>query len=258
METIVMGLRTHYISLGQGEPVLILHGWGASGRVYQAMAEQLAAKYRVIVPDLPGFGQSQEPNIPFCVDDYADFVLEFLKPMGIKRICLIGHSFGGRIIIKLANRALPFEIDKIVLIDSAGIRPQPSKKRGLRQRCYKIGKWFFTRKPVAKAFPGALEALRVRFGSADYAAASPMMRQCLVRAVNEDLTSLLPGITPPTLLVWGENDTATPVSDARLMEKTIPNAGLALIAGAGHYSFLDQPYVFRRILASFFRLEETV
>lgn len=255
MEKIVSGLRIHYITAGQGEPVLILHGWGSNLGVHQAMIEQLARKYFVIALDLPGFGQSQEPQRPFCVDDYADFVLEFLKDFAPERISLIGHSFGGRIIIKLANRDLPFAIARIVLIDSAGIRPQPAKKRSLRQKVYKIGKWFLSTKPMAKLFPDALEALRVHFGSADYAAASPMMRQCLVRAVNEDLTPLLSGIHAPTLLIWGENDTATPVSDARQMEKSIPDAGLALIQNAGHYSFLDQPYVFRRILASFFRLE---
>lgn len=258
MDTIVNGLRIHYVTMGQGEPVLILHGWGSNAQVHQAMMEQLSKKYFVIAPDLPGFGKSQEPKTPFSVDDYADTVLEFLKAFAPKTISLIGHSFGGRIIIKLANRELPFALRRIVLIDSAGIRPQPTKKRSLRQKCYKAGKWFLSRKPLVKLFPDALEKLRVRFGSADYAAASPMMRQCLVKAVNEDLRPLLPGIHAPTLLIWGENDTATPVSDAQIMEAAIPDAGLALIQNAGHYSFLDQPYVFGRILASFFRLEGTV
>jgi pimeloyl-ACP methyl ester carboxylesterase len=118
------------------------------------------------------------------------------------------------VIIKLANRQLPFAIDKIVLVDSAGIKPAGSKKKSFRQRIFKLGKWFLSLKPIAKLFPTALEKLRVKFGSADYAAASPMMRQCLVKAVNEDLSHLLPGIKAPTLLVWGDRDTATPISDA--------------------------------------------
>ena len=110
-------------------------------------------------------------------------------------------------------------------------------------------------KPIAKLFPTALEKLRVKFGSADYAAASPMMRQCLVKAVNEDLSHLLPGVKAPTLLVWGDRDTATPISDAKRMEKEIPNAGLAVIPGTGHFSFVENPHLFARIMASYFGLE---
>ena len=125
----------------------------------------------------------------------------------------------------------------------------------MKQSVYKVGKWFATRKLIARLFPNMLEKLRVKFGSADYAAASPMMRQCLVKAVNEDLSHLLPGIKAPTLLVWGDKDTATPLADAQKMEKEIPNAGLAVIPGTGHFSFVENPYLFGRIMASYFGLE---
>ena len=82
-----------------------------------------------------------------------------------------------------------------------------------------------------------------------------MMRQCLVKAVNEDLSHLLPGIKAPTLLVWGDRDTATPLSDGQKMEKAIPGAGLAVIPGTGHFSFVENPYLFGRIMASYFGLE---
>lgn len=216
---------------------------------------QLSKKYRVIAVDLPGMGASEEPKEPWDVDGFADFVLAFLEQFHLQRLSLVGHSYGGRIIIKLANRQLPFAIDKLVLVDSAGIRPPASKKKSLRQRIFKLGKWFLSLKPVAKCFPTALEKLRVKFGSADYAAASPMMRQCLVKAVNEDLTHLLPGIKAPTLLVWGDRDTATPISDAKTMEQRIPNAGLAVIPGTGHFSFVENPVLFGRIMASYFGLE---
>lgn len=255
LETVVNGIRVNYEVMGQGQTVLLLHGWASSLEPYRRLMNQLSAKYRVIALDFPGMGGSQEPNEPWDVDGFADFVLAFLEQFRLDRLSLVGHSYGGRVIIKLANRQLPFAIDKIVLIDSAGIKPPASKKKSLRQRIYKLGKWFLSLKPVAKCFPGALEKLRVRFGSADYAAASPMMRQCLVRAVNEDLSHLLPGIHAPTLLVWGDLDTATPISDARQMEKAIPNAGLAVIPGTGHFSFVENPQLFARIMASYFGLE---
>ncbi len=254
MEAVINGITTNYITAGQGEPVLLLHGWGSSIVPYSRLIGQLSQKYFVIALDMPGFGQTQEPKTPYDVDDYVTFVLEFLKQFDIRRLSVVGHSFGGRVIIKMVNRQLPFAIDKLVLIDSAGIKPQGTKKKNLKQRCYKIGKWFATRKPIARLFPEFLEALRVKFGSADYAAASPMMRQCLVKVVNEDLSHLLPGIQAPTLLVWGENDTATPLSDAKQMEAAIPGAGLAVIKNAGHFSFVEQPVIFERIMGSFFEI----
>ena len=254
METTVAGMKLNYITAGQGEAVLLLHGWGSSIEPYRQLTQLLSQKYFVIALDMPGFGGSQEPPEPYGVDEYVDVVLEFLKPFGLKELNLVGHSFGGRVIIKMVNRELPFRVNKITLIDSAGIRPQPTKKKSFRQRCYKLGKWFVTRRPIEKLFPDALDQLQRKFGSADYAAASPMMRKCLVKVVNEDLSHLLPGITPPTLLVWGENDTATPLSDGQQMEREIPNAGLAVIKNAGHYSFLEQPGLFLRIMASFFEI----
>ena len=255
MECTVNGLRINYEVMGQGETVLLLHGWASSLQPYRRLMQQLSAKYRVIAVDFPGMGGSEEPKEPWDVDGYADFVLEFLQQFDIRRLSLVGHSYGGRVIIKLANRRLPFAIDKIVLVDSAGIKPAGSKKRSFRQRIFKLGKWFLSLKPIAKLFPTALEKLRVKFGSADYAAASPMMRQCLVKAVNEDLSHLLPGIKAPTLLVWGDRDTATPISDAKKMESAIPNAGLAVIPGTGHFSFAENPVLFGRIMASYFGLE---
>lgn len=255
MECTVNGLRINYEMMGQGETVLLLHGWASSLEPYRRLMRQLSAGYRVIAVDFPGMGGSEEPKEPWDVDGFADFVLEFLKQFAITRLSLVGHSYGGRVIIKLANRDLPFAIDKIVLVDSAGIKPAASKKKTTRQKLFKLGKWFLSLKPVSRLFPTALEKLRVKFGSADYAAASPMMRQCLVKAVNEDLSHLLPGIKAPTLLVWGDLDTATPISDAKKMEAAIPNAGLAVIPGTGHFSFVENPVLFGRIMASYFGLE---
>ena len=103
-------------------------------------------------------------------------------------------------------------------------------------------------------FPDALENLRKRNGSADYNAASPIMRQTLVKVVNEDLTDLMPNVKAPTLLVWGTADDATPLSDALIMEKLMPEAGLVKFEGAGHYSFLERAPQFGRVLASFMNI----
>lgn len=100
-----------------------------------------------------------------------------------------------------------------------------------------------------------VEKLRGRTGSSDYRNSSPMMRAIMSRCVNEDLKHVMPDIKASTLLIWGEEDTATPLSDAKTMEKLIPDAGLVSFPGCGHFSFLDNPFGFRSVMKSFFRTE---
>ncbi len=246
------GIHTRYIKEGNGENVLLLHGWGTSADPFAAIIARLKEKYTVYAPDLPGFGQTAEPPEPWGVSDYADFVLAFCESEGISETVLFGHSFGGRIILKLlARESCPLSVPKVILTGSAGIKPEPSKKARLRGRIYKIGKSFLSLPPIEKLFPEALENLRKRHGSADYLAASPLMRQTLVKTVNEDLAPLLPLIKPETLLIWGENDDATPLSDGQRMEREMPDAALVTLKNAGHYAFLDQQYAFLRILSSY-------
>jgi len=126
----------------------------------------------------------------------------------------------------------------------------------LRVKLYKLGKAVLKSRLISALYPGALNRLQKKFGSADYAAASPVMRGCLVKAVNEDLEPLLPGIKAETLLIWGDKDTATPLSDGQKMEKMIKGSGLVVFSGAGHYSFLEQPYLFAQVIKSFLNIGE--
>ncbi len=149
------------------------------------------------------------------------------------------------------DEGLPFRITKLILVDAAGILPARSFGYHLRVRSYKLGKAVLNWAPVKRLFPQGLASLQQALGSTDYAAASPVMRASLVKVVNADLEPLLPAITAETLLVWGEADTDTPVSDGQAMERLIPGSGLVVLPGAGHYSFLDQAYTFRRVIESF-------
>lgn len=248
----ISNLNINYVRTGSGPCVLFLHGWGSNADAFRAAIKSLSQTHEVIALDFPGFGQSETPHESWCVDDYTDFVIEFIKEMGVKKLSLIGHSFGGRVIIKLSNRNdLPFEIHKLVLVDAAGIKPKKSLRTRVRQRTYKICKGVLSIGFVKKMFPNALDKLRSKFGSADYKNAPPVLRETLVRVVNEDLSHLLPTIKYSTLLFWGDRDTATPISDAHTMEKLIPDAGLVVAKGAGHFSFAEQPVLFDRVLHSF-------
>ena len=253
----VNGIKINYEDKGSGELIVLLHGWGSNIKLFANLIELLSRKYHVVAMDMPGFGESQEPPSAWCVDDYASFVVDFLKDYEDKEVMLLGHSFGGRVIIKLNSRNdLPFRVSRVILVDSAGILPPKTNKKSWRTRKYKMGKAILSTKIMQKLAPDALEKLRVKYGSADYVAASPLMRQVLVKTVNEDLEPLLPNIKCPALLVWGVNDTATPLSDGEKMEKLIPDAGLVNLENAGHNSFLDQQYTFNRVMCSFLKIEE--
>ena len=255
MQTKVNGITTEYIGRGESGPVvLFLHGWGSKASLFDGLIELCSKKYRVLAPDMPGFGGSDEPPEPWDVARYADFVLEFLKPYSPDSVILVGHSFGGRVILKLSERQLPFEIKKIILIDSAGIKPKRTLRQKLSLAAYKTGRRIMSLPPLRAMFPDAVERMRKKRGSADYNSATPMMRQTLVKVVNEDLRHTLSGIKAPTLLIWGTADTSTPISDAELMEKLIPDAGLVRVAGAGHYSFLEAPEYVSRVVASFLNI----
>lgn len=125
VECIVDGKRVTYIDEGTGPVVLLLHGWALGGNLpvdHSTISPPVAS---VIAPDLPGFGGSDEPDAPWCVDEYVDFVLAFAEALHIRQAVLMGHSNGGRIILKLMNRPeRPLQVEKIVLIDAAGLKPR--------------------------------------------------------------------------------------------------------------------------------------
>lgn len=255
------GISVNYAVKGEGEYVFILHGWGANLEVYNSVADVLAEKYTVVSFDFPGFGKTPEPPEIWDVSAYADFTEKFISSFGQSKVILMGHSFGGRVILKLVSKEnLAFSVSKILFVDSAGVMPKRSKKQNYRTRIYKAGKFFLSLYPLRKMFPDALENLRKKFSSADYASASEKMRGVLVKTVNEDLTPLMKNVKCTTLLIWGVNDTATPYSDAEIFEREISSGGadvgIAKIENAGHYSFLDQPYVFGKIIRSFLKIGE--
>jgi pimeloyl-ACP methyl ester carboxylesterase len=252
MEIQVDGLNIRYTEQGEGPKVaVILEGWGTSIEVYESVARDISDKYRVITLDLPGFGRSDEPGEPWGVEEYAEFVLHFLAKLDVYEADLIGHSYGGRIIIYLASHLNDLKIGKIVLVDSAGIMPVRTPKQKRRIKMYKLKKKVLHLPFVYFFFGYVIDNWMHNQGSEDYKNASPMMKKCLVKSVNQDLTHFLKAIENETLLVWGDLDDATPISDAHIMKENIRNSGLAVLEGTGHYSFLEKPLEFKKILRAF-------
>jgi pimeloyl-ACP methyl ester carboxylesterase len=245
------GMTANYLTTGQGADVVLLHGWGCDLSIWEGVQNHLtAAGFRVWSLDFPGFGSTPEPPVAWGMEDYAAWFEDFLRERGIVAPILIGHSFGGRVALIHGSRN---PVSKIVLTDAAGIKPRRSFR-------YYVKVWSF--KALKRLAPLALgrmrakkliEARRAKAGSADYNAASPVMRATLSRVVNEDLRRFMPLIEAPTLLVWGANDTATPLRDAKIMERLIPDAGLVVFEGAGHFAFLERFPQFCAILDSFLK-----
>lgn len=253
MFTQVKGLKTEYIIWGQGDiPVLLLHGWGASFDTYRGIASALSDRCTLYAVNFPGCGQSEKMPTPWDVNDYCEFVLEFVRVMNLDNPIMIGHSHGGRVTMKLAADA-KLNPPKIVLLDAAGLIPKKTFKQKTRARNFKIIKKVLTA-PILKNHTGRLlEKARAHYGSADYNAAPEVLRKTLVKLVNTDIRDILQNIKCPTLLIWGENDTATPLEDAKTIEKLIPDAGLCVIKGTGHFSFCERPYEAHAILREFIK-----
>ncbi len=246
------GLSVHYTVTGDtGSSVLLLHGWGANVKMYAGVIQHLAQSHVVYALDFPGFGDSEEPPEPWCVDDYTDLVSEFMTALDIQKVSLIGHSFGGRVIAKLIARGTFSErITQVILMDSAGIRPKKSLKAKWSIFTYKVAKVIFQTPVMRFLYPDYLEHMRKRRGSADYNAASPVMRGTLVRVVNEDLQKELACITQPTLLIWGAQDPTTPLSDGIRMKELIEDSDIVVVPG-GHFSYVDSPGLVLGAMESF-------
>lgn len=247
------GLDVNYTISGPeeqstGESVLLLHGWGVDQKTLEPLRQHLARSCQAVSLDLPGFGGSSAPETAWSVFEYADFVERFMKALGLQDPILMGHSFGGRLSIILGSRGIG---KKIILTDAAGILPKRSWKYYLRVYSYKAAKKIFSIPPLTHFREKALKLWLSSNPSSDYSQAQGVMRQIFVKVVNQDLQPLLEKIKASTLLLWGENDTATPLSDGQLMEKLIPDAGLVVFEGCGHYPFLEQPGRFYSVVDYF-------
>lgn len=242
------GIDVNYSVSGSGRSVLLLHGWRASLQSFGFIQESLAKDFKVYAIDFPGFGQSGEPPVPWGVEEYSLFLEKLIEALDIPNPIILGHSHGGRVSIRYASE---HPVHKLILVDSAGVKPKRSLKYYIRVYTYKTAKHLLSLPVIRRYKDELLGKFKAKLGSADYSSVSPVMQQTMVRVVNADLTSYMPSIQAPTLLIWGENDTATPVSDGRLMEKLIPNAGLAVLKNASHWSFVDKPREFLIILHHF-------
>lgn len=251
---LIDGVDFHYTVEGDGAPIILMHGWGCNHSTLASIAKILLPKMKVYNVDFPGFGLSSEPETVWGVEEYTRLIEKFVEKEGIVSPILLGHSFGGRVGLLYSSRN---DVKKLILVDAAGVKPTRSLKYYIKVYSYKAIKHLLPLIFGKRKGNELLDKYRGKSGSSDYNSSTPKMRAILSKVVNEDLKSVMPYIKCSTLLIWGKNDTATPLKDAQIMEKLIPDSGLVAFDGVGHYSFLENPYQFAAVIKSFLKKELT-
>ena len=233
-------------------PLLLLHGWMARIEAMAPIYQYFCKNRKVIVLDFPGQGgKSDTLKEVWGVPEYGEMVKSLLNNLNIEKCDVIGHSFGGRVIIYLSSKYKDL-FNKIVLTDAAGVKPKTNIKKLIKIYSYKIIKFFMKFFMSKEKYNKKLDEMRKKRGSSDYAMLkTDTMRGTFNKVINLDLTDKLKEITRPTLLVWGENDKDTPLYMAKIMEKNIKDSGIVILENAGHFSYLDKPNKYIVIVENF-------
>lgn len=242
-------VKLHYYTAGSGEPIIMMHGWGQSIEAFKPIYEELQKDYKVYVLDLPGHGKSPECSESLNIFEYELVLYDFIKALNIIKPTLIGHSFGGR--MSIINAAGNANINKLILTGAAGIKPSRSLKYYIAVYNYKFMK-LLVKTPFYSQFK---DDLLNSGGSTDYKNASPIMKETLIKVVNQDLKDYIKDINCETLLYWGETDDQTPVSDGHLMNKLIKNSTLKIIPNGSHFAYLENHNDFTNEIKKFIEKE---
>lgn len=229
--------------------ILILPGWGDTRKTFDFMVHYLKTKYTVYIIDYPGFGKSLFPEHDLNIYDYANMIRDFMKHEEIESPIIIAHSFGGRIATLLSGYYKE-KIEKLILIDSAGIKPKRTPYKIARTYVYKFLKKLKVFVPKRKRNFYLKRLLNI-FGSSDYKALNQSMYQTFKNIVNVDLKYYLKSIDVKTLIIWGRNDKDTKIRDAHIMNKYIKNSKLYIFDDASHFSYLNYPTSTNQIINEF-------
>lgn len=215
--------------------IVILHGWGASSKSFYEVKDLLEKEgFNVQVPNLPGFGEESSTKKIMDFDDYITFVKDFIKN---RKVILLGHSFGGKIAIKLASQN-PEIIEKLILTGASGVRRGLNLKRKIAYILAKVGKKIL---PIGQDFFKRI--IYYWIGEWDYYKSGKLL-ETFKRVYSIDIKNYLPEIKVQTLIIWGERDNVVPVSDARYIKEKIRKSRLIIIPGAAHNLPYGMPNVF--------------
>lgn len=248
---LIEDIKVNYKIAGEGFPFLILHGWGGSSNSWNEVQKILAKQnYKVITLDLPGFGKTPSPIVPWEVKDYSNLILGFVKRLNLEKIILLGHSFGGRISIKFASLH-PEKLEKLVLFASAGIKHPWNFRKRIIYIFAAIGNFLLSPKFLRRVKDLARNIFYILIRQRDYRKVKGAMRETFKKVVDEDLASDLSKISTKTLIIWGERDNAVPLKDSYFIKEKIPKSVLEVIPKVGHTANLEAPEKLSEIILKF-------
>jgi len=246
MRVIVNGLAVEYEEQGSGNATLMLHGWGDTLHTFDDLAGTLSG--RIVRLSLPGFGESDFPKNTWTLDDYIRFIKSFIEKLRIHPDILVGHSMGGRIILKGVSTGM-LRARKIVLIASAGVAERNTFRNYSIGLLAKIGR-ILTSVPPFNFMRDRLRKYLYKTIKSDYLS-SGALRATFLNIIKEDLSSAAQTITVPTLILWGENDAATPLSEGEKLHGLIRASVLRVIPHAGHFVHQEKPHEISSIIREF-------
>ncbi|CAN5692811.1 alpha/beta hydrolase [soil metagenome] len=240
----------------KGDVVLMMPGWGLTLDSMRILGELLGKWNQVIIVDMPGFGKSPKPDADWDTTQYAERMAKYIDEENISPAHILGHSFGGRVAIRLASH-FPDKVKSVVLINSAGLQRQLTGQRKfksmrskiLSKSCKAVDAVFGT-----KTFQNWFAP---KFASSDYLNAGPM-RNIMVKSVTEDCTADAVNVKAPTFMLWGEKDDETPVEFGERFKTLIKNSQLVVMPGKDHFPFMDEgAHLCASYILKFFRSLDT-
>lgn len=253
-EIYINGLKVNYKIAGEGQPILILHGWGGSSNSWIKVLKILAGEgYQVRVPDFPGFGKNKTPAKPWGVDDYVKWLVDFTNSQNLSNFFLLGHSFGGRIAIRFAVK-YPEKLKGLILCASAGIKPKQNFATKIIYLIALIGNVIFTPKFLARFKDAVRNLFYIFLRNRDYVRADGTMKETIKKVLDEDLLEDIPRIKIRTLLIWGEKDKLVPLKYAYMFKEKIKNSELKILPKVGHTPNLEAPEKLAEIILKFLKI----
>jgi pimeloyl-ACP methyl ester carboxylesterase len=249
MQVVINDQIINYDMSGSGKTVVLVHGWADSLATFYDLKSSLSKNYEVVSLDLPGFGQSSMISEAWGLDEYSKFLADFVKKLKLEVYCYIGHSNGGAILINgLSSSKLSAK--KLVLLSSAGIRNQKKVKKQILKVAAKSGKAVTailpsnTRDSIRKRCYGAIGSDLL---------VSPHMEETFKRVVEQDVQVQAKKIKMPALLIYGNEDSATPPEFGETFTDLIAGSRLFRIDHAGHFIHHDQPAHVKKLIEDFLK-----
>ena len=238
-------MNLYFQKVGKGSDLIMLHGWGHDLSTWWGVVDFLKNDFTLWLIDLPGFGRSAIPEKTLTLDDCADEIAKFIKIKKIKKPVLLGHSFGGSVVIKLTSK-YPHLISKLILEASAGIRPKPTIFNRLSFLISKIINFF----PNFLNAKNRLKNWFYKIIGSDYFTVGPLKKTYL-KVIREDLTNDAKKIQQETLIIWGEDDKTLPIARGKKLYQLIKNSRLEILENCGHAPHIKNPYLFTNYVKDF-------